>query len=379
MLSTGRNNQSHRGRGAGVYIVAALALPLLLVAGGAVAGTKLTRDDRRTVDVDGQTRIVVRNDRGQTVVVGKDDASRVTIVARFLLRAGSDDEANELMKQFTFDVTEGDTDIVIETQRPEKKRIRRSLWSVIRGSGADMLVDYTIEVPRPFSVGAWSTSGDVRISNVTGAAEVHATSGNVYIREVGAARVELTSGAVQAEKVDGDVRVLASSGAASVDGVKGTFVMQATSGGVSARRVGGDCQVQVITGDLDLDGCLGDVRFQTSTGNARIWDVQGSISAITSSGDMDVMIVPVGEKDFVLSSSSGDINVYFPPRKNYGFLLDIATGTGAIEGDLAIKVDEINRRRLKGVVGKGDALSRLTIETASGDVTIAEKPARDRR
>ena len=69
MLSTGRNNQSHGGRGAGVHIVAALALPLLLLAGGAVAGTKLTRDDRRTVDVDGQTRIVIRNDRGQTVVV----------------------------------------------------------------------------------------------------------------------------------------------------------------------------------------------------------------------------------------------------------------------------------------------------------------------
>jgi hypothetical protein len=120
-----------------------------------------------------------------------------------------------------------------------------------------------------------------------------------------------------------------------------------------------------------MRGCLGDVTFQTASGDAEILDVDGNIRAITSSGDIDVMILPVGEKQFLLSSSSGDIGVGYRPVHDYGFLLDVSTDSGSIEGDMAIHVDKINRRKLMGRVGSGS--SRVTIETASGNVTIREK------
>lgn len=367
MMSTGRI-----GNHDGVRRSATLALCLVLAGGTAVAGVKLNRDERRSVSIDGQSRIVVKNGGGQTVIVGDVEAKDITIVAEFFVRAGSKDEARELMDELTFDVVEGEEDIVVETRRPQRKKARRGIISVLRGHRADTYIDYTIEVPKEFSADTWSTSGDVRVSNIAGTAEVHATSGDVHVRDVeGGVKIELTSGTIQVLEIDGDVRVSASSGSATVDGVGGTFVMQATSGDVIAQRVSGDCQVQLITGDLNLNGCLGDVRFQTSMGDASIVDVGGNVHAVTSSGNMDVMIVPVGEKEFVLSSSSGDIDVFFATPQDYGFLLDVVTGTGSIEGEMDIRVDEISRRRLKGVVGTGK--SRVIIETATGNITIAER------
>lgn len=348
----------------------AAALPVLLIAGTASAGSRLNRQERKTVEVDGQQTLVIRNGRGQTVVVGVKDADHITIVADMNARAGDDDTAQRLMDGLAVDVSEGEDEVVVETRRPEPKKEHRGIIAILRGS-SEAYIDYTIEVPQGFSVVTWSTSGDVRLTNVGGDAEVHATSGDVDVRDIGgAARVELTSGSIDATGLGHDLRILSSSGDAVVHRVGGGLFMQATSADVNASEVSGDCQIQLITGDLDLDGCLGDVHFQTSTGDATIRNAEGSINAVTASGKLDVTIVPVGDKEFVLSSSSGDIDVSYKVPQDYGFLLDVATGTGTIIGDLAIKVEEINRRRLKGIVGTGQA--RLIIETASGDVNIAE-------
>jgi len=350
--------------------ILAAVVPVLLVAGTASAASRIHRDERRSIETSGQRTIVVRNGRGQTVIVGSPNERNVTVVADMYVRAGDDDTARSLMDELTFAVVEGEDEIVVETNRPEPRNKRRGLLSMLRGS-SEAYIDYTIEVPRSFGVVSWSTSGDVRVTNVGGDAEIHATSGDVSLREIGgSARVELTSGTIDATSVARDLRILASSGSAVVERVGGGLVMQATSADVEARQVAGDCQVQLITGDFDLDGCLGNVHFQTSTGDAEFRNVEGGINAITASGRLVVMIVPVGDKEFVLSSSSGDIDVSYKMPRDYGFLLDVATGTGSISGDLAIKVEEINRRRLKGIVGTGK--SKLIIETASGDVTIAE-------
>jgi hypothetical protein len=362
-MSTGRNRLASR--------AIAAALPVLMIAAGAVAGEKARRDDRRTIEVSGQNTIIVKNGRGQTVIVGDANESRVTIVADMQVNASDADEAKRLMAQLHYDVTEGKDEIVVETKRPDQKTERRGLLSILRGSPATAFIDYTIEVPKGFGAVSWTTSGDVRISNVRGDVELHGTSGDISLREVGGmVKVEVTSGNIEAKDIGGDLRILSSSGDAVVDRIHGGFVMQATSGDADAKRVSGDCQVQLITGDLALKGCLGNVQFQTSTGDAEVTDVEGGVTATTASGKLDVQIVPVGDKQFVLSSSSGDINVFYAAPKHYGFLLDVATGTGSIEGDLAIKVEEINRRRLKGVVGSGQ--SRVIIETASGDVRINE-------
>jgi len=352
--------------------IVAIALPLLLVSVLAHAGRELQQQDRQTVDVQGQKLIVVTNTRGKTIVVGEPGSRKVDIVAFKLVQAKNAEAARRLMEQVRFDVEVDDDKIAVISRLPETYEGDRSIWSVVKGGGGAR-IDFTIEVPRQLDVQTITTSGDVRVTNIDGVARINATSGDVLLRDIGGgSAIDLTSGGIEASEIGGDLRIAASSGDAEVRRVKGLLSVATTSGNVRAYEVGGDANVQLITGDLELNGCLGNVVFTTSSGNGRIAGVRGGVNATSSSGNLDVAILPVGEKEFYLSTSSGNVLVQFLPERNYGFLLDVNTCTGAIHGDMELtQLDQISRRKLKGVVGNGK--SRVVIETSSGDVSIVER------
>lgn len=356
-------------------------LALVAAAGTVIATTsamagpvsKLEREEKSTVSANGRTELTVKNARGRTVIVGRPDAKAISIVATKVVMGRDGDDANEMLDQLTMDVSEHGNEVVIETRDGNKsddgswtffravKGIRRSAW-----------IDYTIEVPYPFNVSASTTSGEVRLSNVGGTAEVAATSGDVGIHGVaGNAVARLTSGDLEVVDVGGDLSVAATSGNVVIDNVKGRLDVDGTSGDFRAARIGRGAGIQLVSGDLVLDGCSGDVTYRSSSGDAHMTEIDGAVDASTSSGDISVFIIPVGNRAFRLSSSSGDIDVSYLPVKDYGFQLDVQTSSGSIECDLPIKVTRVDRRRLQGAVGKAGA--QLKIETASGDVGIVEQ------
>jgi DUF4097 and DUF4098 domain-containing protein YvlB len=342
---------------------------LVAVAGGAAA-TKVEREERKTVTVGDQTRIVVKNARGKTAVVGSDEARAITIVARKIVRERDASRAERMLDELRFEVLERDGEIVVETHGDDVSENRR-LWALL-GRGGVAVIDYTIEVPRSFSADAQASSGRIRVTGLAGAARATATSGDIVLLDIGGdALAEVTSGSIEVRGVRGDLKASATSGETVVEHVGGDLVAEATSGDVVASRVGGNAFVRLVSGDLVLDGCLGDVTLRTSSGDASIQDAGGGVSAQSSSGDLEVDIVPVGEKDFRLSTSSGDVAVVYPAGEDCGFRLEVRTSSGNIQGDMAIRLDKISRRELRGIVGSGSA--RIVIETASGDVTIVEE------
>jgi hypothetical protein len=347
-------------------------LSLLFVSGAAHAGHKLQREERKTVDVTSQTRLLVKNAQGRVIVVGTPNISKVTITAEKWVQAKDAEAAAQIMRLLTFDVETRRDDIEVVARQPRGLRKERSVWALVKGEKKTAYIDFTIEVPRSFDVKAATTSGDVRITNIDGATVVNATSGDVELREIGnASRVYLTSGNVNAVDLGGDLEIAASSGDALVRGVKGLFSMEATSGNVEAFEIEGDALIKLFNGDLVIEGCLGDLEFKTASGDARIAEVLGNIKASSSSGDLDVVIIPVGEKEFFLNTSSGNIDVYYLTTTEDGFLLDVNTCSGTIHGDLQIKLDKVTRQRLKGIVGTGK--SKVIVETASGNVFIKER------
>jgi hypothetical protein len=358
--------------------IVAAVLPLLLVSGFAYAGQKLQREDHKTIDVQGQTTIIINNARGKTIVVGERGAKTVKIVAEKWVHAKDSKSAQRIMDGLEFDVeVEGET-IAVISKLPKDAGKDHSFWSVVKGKKHGAYIDITVEVPYEFGVETSTTSGDVQVTNISGLARVNATSGNVMLREIGGTSViELTSGNINASEIGGDLHIAASSGNAEVRRVKGQLAVQATSGNVYAYEVGGGAMVNLITGDLELKGCLGDVIFSTSSGSALIKGVVGGVSATSSHGNLDVVIVPVGEKEFYLNTSSGDVVLHYFAAEDYGFLLDVNTCTGSIKGDLELtKLDRVTRRKLKGVVGNGK--SRVVIETASGNVSIIERTGKSK-
>jgi DUF4097 and DUF4098 domain-containing protein YvlB len=164
--------------------------------------------------------------------------------------------------------------------------------------------------------------------------------------------------------------VRSSSGDAMIRDTGGSISLMASSGDMEVYSVSGDAIVELASGDFVLDGCEGSVVTRTVSGNAVLKDVLGSVRAVAGSGDVQMSILPVGEKEFIVNTSSGDVNVVFATPERYGFLLDVSTASGSIEGDLDIHLDKVSRRVLRGVVGTGR--SKLTIETASGDIVIQQ-------
>jgi hypothetical protein len=351
---------------------AGVALPLLLVAGLVYAGHKVQREVRKSIDVGAQKTLVVTNTRGKTIVVGEPDTGQIRIMAAKWVKAKNPEAAEKIMDALDFNVELLEDEVLIVSNLPKSAKEDRSLWEMVKGHGEIAWIDFTIEVPSRFNVFASTTSGDVQVTNIKGFAQVNATSGDVLLREIGReAVVELTSGDIRAGEIGGDLQIVASSGSSEVKRVKGGLAVQATSGSVFAREVGGNAMVSLISGNFELKDCLGDVNFNTSKGDARIAGVFGGVNATTSSGKLDVVIVPVGEKEFYLNTSSGDVVLHYEPAKDYGFLLDVNTCTGSIKGDMEINtVTQISRTKLRGVVGNGK--SRVIIETASGNVSIVQ-------
>lgn len=353
----------------GMTLMAA-ALIAAATAAPAVPGEQVEREDRRTIEAAGLTELTVKNPRGRTVVVGKADASTVSIVVKKTAHGRNAADAAELLDRLEVEIGTRGGAVVIETE--DDGRSSKGLWSFFKGGRRSARVDYTVEVPYAFNVSAAAASGEVRLSNIGGNAEVKGMSGDISVRAVaGNAQIRIMSGNLEAVDIGGDVTIDAASGDGEVENVKGKLRLSGASGDFRASRIGGDAEVDLASGDFVLEGCSGNVKFRAASGDARISEVTGSIKAAASSGDLDVMIIPVAEREFELSSSSGDVNVYYVAVPEFGFRLDVKTASGSIEGNLPIKVSRVDRRRLQGVVGKGGA--SVDIETASGDVTIVER------
>ncbi len=178
-------------------------------------------------------------------------------------------------------------------------------------------------------------------------------------------------------EVRGDVQLRSSSGDALIRGTGGSISVSAASGDMEVHSVTGNARVELVSGDILIQGCDGDVESRTASGNAVLKNVLGSVRAVASSGDVTMDILPVGEKEFVVSTSSGDVSIVFATPESYGFLLDVSTSSGSIEGDLDIRLDKVSRRVLRGVVGNGSG--KLLIETASGNIVIQQARMTRRR
>jgi DUF4097 and DUF4098 domain-containing protein YvlB len=358
------------------------AVLLASVPADAVPGDRVEKEEKTTVQGAGKTGITIKNARGRTVLVGRQDATTVSVVAMKTAVGKDAAEAKAMLDKVSMDVSERGDQVVIETRDGNKyEDWGWSVLSVVKGTRRSAWIDYTIEVPYGFAVSASTASGEIRISNVGGRAEVAATSGDVSIRGVaGGARASLTSGEFEASDIGGDLAVSATSGNVVIDNVRGALEIEGTSGDFQVSRIGKDLKAQLTSGDFVLEGCSGNVVFRAASGDARLTEIGGSVDASSSSGDIELLVTPVAERKFMVSTSSGDVNLFYVPVKNYGFLLDVSTASGSIEGEMPIKVNRVDRRRLQGVVGSG--LARIEIDTASGDVSIMEnndaatKPAR---
>jgi DUF4097 and DUF4098 domain-containing protein YvlB len=196
-------------------------------------------------------------------------------------------------------------------------------------NSVDIDVEYTISVPREYSVRMHTAGGDIVVSDLKGKVDGKTSGGNVSIGGTeGEIDLETSGGNVEAEKCTGALHM---------------------------RTSGGEINVRAITGDVDLG---------TSGGDVKISDVAGKVRAETSGGSMYVKVKGPNKGVFA-ETSGGDIEIVV--SKSVSANIDAATSGGSVHFDFPVTISgQIDESRVRGTLNGGG--STIHAHTSGGDV-----------
>ena len=189
----------------------------------------------------------------------------------------------------------------------------------------------TVSVPAKFmgAVSASTVSGDITMSNLglSEALVVSTTSGEIGLKDIvasGQSSVSSVSGNIELEKmnINGDLNLGTTSGSTDVSSTQ-------IAGNMSVKSISGDEKAvkTSVKGNVIFKNTSGDVEFKDLSGNdISISTISGKVSgnilgdskdytikATTVSGDKNLPLSTNGNKLLNVSTTSGDIDIYFTP------------------------------------------------------------------
>lgn len=277
------------------------------------------------------------------ITITRGGGSSVQLEAVKVARARTAEEAREMLKYVSIDVSERGSRAEVKavySGHQERARERRNL---------NVSVRYTVTAPEGTKISASSLSGSISVSDIKGELSLVTLSGDV--RVTNAARV------LSAKSTSGDVEIA---------GLRSDI-------GLEANAVSGAVRLR--------DSSAPRVRLGSVSGDIVVTNVQsGRIAAETMSGNVTFTTPLEKNGRYELSSHSGVIRVV--PTGNTGFEVDADSFSGNIRSEIALKderqgVADIDRRgrggrtrSLRGIFGDGSAI--LDITTFSGTVVIGQ-------
>ena len=226
------------------------------------------------------------------------------------VRAAGEFEAQQDGSQLTF---ESSSDLILNVPEDASVYVDQARHDVVIRSlsGAISLAE---------------VSGDIVISNVTGA-KIGQVGGDLVARNV--------SGSLSVEGVSGDIVARNIDGGLSLADIAGDAVVQHISGSIAMAEVKGDINVRSVSGDLEISAGGRDVNLQNLAGRCAVSKVAGDIRlkgglgpyehALTAEGDI-VLIWPV-EAPLLIEAQAATIENRLP-------LLDVNENEGVFAGRL---------------------------------------------
>jgi lia operon protein LiaG len=198
---------------------------------------------------------------------------------------------------------------------------------------------------------------------------------------VGKVTLANVDGSIRVQTASGDVAGTGTAGSLSIDTGSGDVTLAGHDGGLSVDTGSGDITLSDIkTGDLSLDTGSGDVRVDGVTATVLSVDTgSGDVTATAATvgnveidtGSGDIRIGLTGDvSELSVDTGSGDVEVSAP--KSLGATVEIETSSGDITTEFPLQVTRKGRDGLRGTIGDGQG--RITIDTASGDVTLKQRP-----
>jgi DUF4097 and DUF4098 domain-containing protein YvlB len=348
---------------------AASALILVLCVTAALA---YEREEtlRRTIPLQEASRIVVSNSRGDITVIGEKGRKDVLCEYTKRIRGRDQDEANRLFNLMDIEVAKDGRNLKISARYPNRTDKDWNILGAIMRYYTGLSIDLNIVVPSGFDAEIVSSSGDVQLASILGAAEITSASGDVEVTGIGKdLKVDVSSGDATVSDVGGKLFLRSASGDIEVHDIKGAAQVQTASGDIVLGRIGGDLTLGSVSGDVSVEG-VREVVFSGTSGSARFTGVRGGVIAALASGDIEVGASPEIPAKYEIRTSSGQIELRFEQAAAGGFALKAQTTSGEISLSLPIKVSKVSRHNITGVVREGKSI--VVLETASGDITVTE-------
>jgi DUF4097 and DUF4098 domain-containing protein YvlB len=186
--------------------------------------------------------------------------------------------------------------------------------------------DCAIECPEGSSITLQLASGDLHISQITGALAIENVNGDAKLREIGG---------VMIKNLQGDLSLRDSAGQVDIDSVRGDAALKQIDGALNINRVSGDLVAAEIEGGVTIGTVSGDVKLEVELLPDQSYNVNAN-------GDLVLNVLGGGAK-FNLSSK------------------------GEIRNRLSMSNWQGNDRSATGVFGDGSATVNLV---SRGDILI---------
>ncbi|HVU32243.1 MAG TPA: DUF4097 family beta strand repeat-containing protein [Opitutaceae bacterium] len=284
-----------------------------------------TVDKTFTVSGAGTLRLETQGG-GITVNPGPDGVVKIT--ARERIRASSDAQADELLKDLDLAFDQSGNDVrAIAKYGGHRPSFHFGSWPPVN-------VDFTVTVPAAYALDLHTSGGGITVGDIAGPVFARTSGGGIHLGKLGG-------------KVDAHT----------------------SGGGIHLDEARGEAKLDTSGGSIDVGRVAGPADLSTSGGGIRIDAVMESLRAHTSGGSVRAKIVGPLKGDCSLSTSGGGIRVSV--GKTAAFRLDASTSGGGVDANgLSITLEGGNhgRNRLAGAVNGGGPL--LKLRTSGGNIRI---------
>jgi lia operon protein LiaG len=147
----------------------------------------------------------------------------------------------------------------------------------------------------------------------------------------------------------------------------GEFEYTGVSGDLKGEMILADnIKANTTSGDIDIDSYTGDLNIHVISGDLVLKDgsLSDNIELTTISGD--IYIEQEDSSSMNINTTSGDVGIKI--SEDAGFYLKANTVSGEIDNRFPIEITSSGRRNLQGKVGSGE--KEIVVSTTSGDIKI---------
>lgn len=262
--------------------------------------------------------------QGGSIQVNSTNEDKVVVVAKQRIKASSEEEADELLRDLTLTIEQAGDGVIA------KSRYERRSWS----GSLPVQVDFVVTVPLRYDVALRTSGGQVKIGDLDGRVDARTSGGSISIG-----------------KVTGDIEA------------------RTSGGNISLVEGASDVRLDTSGGSIRVERAIGKTDLHTSGGHIEIKSVENVVQASTSGGNVTATIAGPMKGDCSLSTSGGHVRAIVD--RSASFHLDASTSGGGVHADgLTITIDRggAGRSRLSGKVNGGGAL--LKLRTSGGGIDV---------